>query len=108
MILMSRGEIVATGSWLYADTVSSSVFVIRLGYDFWYEVAREEGTLEAEETPTLDADGQAYYVSFHGLRDDGSFWPDSVAYRSADEAKAAAESRLPSPVIWVAPSTWCD
>ncbi|MEU2124662.1 hypothetical protein [Nocardia niwae] len=99
---MNGREIVATGSWLYADAVPMPVFVIRLDYDFWYEVAREEGTLAVGEEPFLDADGHAYYVSFHGLhRDDASFWPDSGTHRSAEEARATAESRVPSAITWL-------
>ncbi|MFD3430273.1 hypothetical protein [Nocardia fluminea] len=48
---MNGREIVATGSWLYADVVLMPVFVVRLDYDFWYEVARDEGTLAEGEEP---------------------------------------------------------
>jgi hypothetical protein len=97
---MRARKIVARGSWRYADSVSKPVFVVRLGFDFWYEMARDEGTLEADDEPCLDEHGHAYYVSFHGFRQNGSFWPDSGAHRSLDEAKAAAQSRVPSPISW--------
>ncbi|MCP2289844.1 hypothetical protein ACFYT3_27095 [Nocardia amikacinitolerans] len=96
---MEGREIVATGSWLYADVVMP-VFVVRLDYDFWYEVAREEGTLSADEEPFLDSAGHAYYVSFKVLRNDASFWPDSGPHRSLDEARITAESRVSSPITW--------
>ncbi|MFI1920090.1 hypothetical protein [Nocardia sp. NPDC020380] len=97
---MFSREIVATGSWLYDDTVPMPVFVVRLDYDFWYEIAREDGTLEADEEPFLDSTGHAYYVSFRAFRDDASFWPDSVAHRSVDEARITAESKVPTPITW--------
>lgn len=98
--MMSDREIVATGSWLYADVVPMPVFVVRLDYDFWYEVAREEGTLEAGQEPDLDSAGHAYYVTFRDLRDDAPFWPESGPHRSAEEARRSAESRVPSPITW--------
>lgn len=100
MVIMNGREIVAAGSWLYADSVYMPVFVLRLDYDFWYEVAREEGTLAADEEPFLDSAGHAYYVSFKGLGNDASFWPDSGPHRSLDEARITAESRVPSLITW--------
>lgn len=97
---MNGREIVATGSWLYADTVPKPVFLIRLDYDFWYEVAREEGTLAAGEEPLLDSAGHAYYVSFKAVHNDESFWPDSGPHHSLDEARTTAESKVPSPITW--------
>ncbi|MFB7719472.1 hypothetical protein [Nocardia sp. NPDC056100] len=97
---MASREIVAAGSWLYDDVVRMSVLVVRLDYDFWYEVAREEDTLTPGEEPFLDSSGHAYYVSFKDVLNDASFWPDSGPHRSVDEARAAAESRVPSPICW--------
>ncbi|MEV0465664.1 hypothetical protein AB0I30_29800 [Nocardia tengchongensis] len=97
---MNGRDIVATGSWLYDDVVLMPVFVVRLDYDFWYEVAQEEDTLEAGEEPFLDSAGYAYYASFKGLRSDAPFWPDSGPHRSADEARIAAELKVPSPITW--------
>ncbi|WP_338773942.1 hypothetical protein V7968_20500 [Nocardia vulneris] len=100
---MTNGrEIVATGLWLYGGDTVMPVFVVRMDYDFWYEMGREEGTLEEDEEPLLDSAGHAYYVSFKALRDGASFWPDSGPHRSVEEAQNAAESRVPSPVVWQA------
>lgn len=97
---MHEPNVVASGSWLYANTAPMPVLVVRLDYDFWYEIAKEEGTLEEGETPHLDERGQAYYVSYREPCGDRSFWPDSGPHLSISEAKVAAESRLPSPVTW--------
>ncbi|WP_433576244.1 hypothetical protein [Nocardia brasiliensis] len=99
---MNGWEIVATGSWLYDRDIAMPVFVVRLDYDFWYEVAQEEGTLEAGEEPLLDSAGHAYYVSFKALRDRASFYPDCGPHPSVDDARNAAESRVPSPITWQA------
>jgi hypothetical protein len=93
-------KIVASGSWLYADSVPMPVFVVRLTYDYWYEIAAVDGQLEEGEKPHLDEQGFGYYVSFHGVRPDGGFWPDSRAHRSIDGAKAEAESRIISAITW--------
>jgi hypothetical protein len=98
--MAERAVVVAIGSWRYDGTVSSPVFIVRLDHDFWYEVARDEDALEPGEVPDLDADGFSYYVSFHGIRDDGSFWPDSAGHLSVETAKAAAESAVPSGIRW--------
>jgi hypothetical protein len=97
---MNAPKIVASGSWLYAESALLPVFIVRTGYDFWYEVARADGTLEEGEVPDLDENGNAYYVLFHRLRDDGTFWPDSGSHRSLDDAKTEAETRVPSPIRW--------
>ncbi|WP_157172275.1 hypothetical protein [Nocardia pneumoniae] len=47
------------------------VFVVRLDYDFWYEVAREEGTLAADEEPFLDSAGHAYYIQYPQMPHNG-------------------------------------
>lgn len=76
------------------------VFIIATDYDFWFQVAKADGDLEPGEQPDLNAEGRLYYLSFRCLRDDGTFWPDSVHYKSIDEAKAAGQSRVPTPIVW--------
>ncbi|UGT43416.1 hypothetical protein LTV02_08530 [Nocardia yamanashiensis] len=98
--MMGGREIVATGSWLYDEVVRRPVFVVRLDYDFWHEVARADGTLEAGEEPTLDSKGHAYYVSFKVVGEETPFWPDSGPHLSADEARIAARTRVPSTITW--------
>jgi hypothetical protein len=97
---MREARIVAEGKWIYAGTVPKAVFVIGVNYDFWYELVKEDRSLEAGEEPDLNGEGRGYYVSFHGIRANGSFWPDSGTYHSIGEARAAAESRVPSSIFW--------
>ncbi len=100
---VGMARVVATGEWIYAGSTPKSVFVVAANYDFWYELAKADGGLEVGEEPCLNADGLTHYVSFHGVRADGSFWPDSAGFHSIADAKVSAESRLPSPVVWCQP-----
>ena len=93
-------RIVAVGEWIYAGSVLMPVYIVQTDFDFWYELATADGTLEIDDVPGLDGDGQAFYVSFHGPPAGRSFWPDSETLDSITAAKATAESRLPSPVAW--------
>jgi hypothetical protein len=76
------------------------VYIVRLNHDFWFEIGKEEGELGPDEEPMLNEEGFAYYVSFHGIKPDGSFWPDSISYRTISDAKAEAENRSPSRIDW--------
>ncbi|MFG2001535.1 hypothetical protein ACGFNU_20535 [Spirillospora sp. NPDC048911] len=98
-----QNDVVATGTWEYAASVQKPVFIVRLNYDFWYEIAKEDGHLEPDEQPRLNDEGNIYYVSFHGIHRDGTFWPDSGGNLTIEDAKAAAESKLPSDITWSTP-----
>ncbi|GAA2621305.1 hypothetical protein SMC26_17335 [Actinomadura fulvescens] len=93
-------DVVAKGMWTYADSVLMPVFIVGLRHDFWYEVAKEDGRLDLGEEPQLKNEGFAYYVSFHGIRADGSFWPDSEGHLSIEDAKTAAASKVPTAITW--------
>jgi hypothetical protein len=97
---MDRASIVAEGRWTYADVVAKPVFVVATTYEFWYELAAAEDDLEIGEQPDLNEEGLVYYLSYHGMKADGSFWPDSEHFDSVAAAKAAAAARLPSPIVW--------
>jgi hypothetical protein len=93
-------KVIATGAWLYDGATRMPVEIVRLDYDFWYAVGESDGELEPGEEPCVNPDGHLYYVRYRRVRAEGSFWPDSIGYFSAEEAKQAAESQLPSPVTW--------
>jgi hypothetical protein len=97
---VTGAAIVARGTWIYDGVAPMPVFIVATDFDFWFEVAKADGDLEPGEQPDLNAEERLYYLSFHGLRDDGTFWPDSVHYKSTEEAKLAAESRVPTPIVW--------
>jgi hypothetical protein len=93
-------KVVATGTWLYDGTTRMPVEIVRLDYDFWHAVGKADGELEPGEEPRTNADGHLYYVRYSKVSTEASFWPDSIGHFSAEEAKQAAESHLPSPVTW--------
>lgn len=73
----STREIVQQGRWLYDNTVFQPVTVIRLNYDFWYEIGRADGTTEADEVPELNEDGFKYYVCFRSSPTEHPGWVDA-------------------------------
>ena len=93
-------DVVAKGTWLYDGTTLQPVFIVRLNYDFWYELGKDENALEDGEESCLNENGFRYYVSFQGIRVDGSFWPDSLGDMTIEAAKATAQSKVPSAVSW--------
>jgi hypothetical protein len=86
--------VVAVGQWLYDGTAPTTVRIVRLDYDFWYEIGKADGDLEPDEAPQLNDDGYLYYVKHR------SGWPDSQGFPTPEEAIAAAESQLPTAVEW--------
>jgi hypothetical protein len=100
VLRMRRTRVVAKGKWTYADSVSKPVFIVRTNYDFWYELAKEDGERDAGEVPNLNREGHAYYVSFRATQAGRRFWPDSGAHHSVGEAKATAEVKVPSSISW--------
>ena len=93
-------QIVAEGTWPYAEGVLRHVFIIEADVDFWYEIAAADGTLEDGETPLLNDAGKRYYVTFRGVDPGGRFWPDGPGYLTIDDAVRAAEGRTPTPIEW--------
>jgi hypothetical protein len=94
-------SVVATGVWLYDDAVPTTVRVVMLDYDFWYELAAADGGLEPGELPELNEAGRLYYVRHRpGWPGRGPFWPDSTGFHTLAEAIAAAEAAVPNPIVW--------
>lgn len=94
-------SVVARGTWLYAHTTPMPVAIVRLDYDYWYELAKADGHLEIGDVPVVNAEGHAYYVSYSNVRDGGTFRPDSVTHLSHGDARADAQTRAPSPITWL-------
>ena len=93
-------KVLARGIWMYDGTAPQGVYIVRLDHDFWYAIGKADGNLEADEVPDLNEEGHLYYVGFHDPAERDPFWPDSGGFHTIDEAKAHAESRLPSAVAW--------
>ncbi|MCW2495084.1 hypothetical protein [Jatrophihabitans sp.] len=50
-------EVVATGTWLYADSVPTVVRVIQSDHDFWFDIGEAGHDLSDGETPHLNESG---------------------------------------------------
>lgn len=92
-------KIVRTGQWLYDEAVWRPVHVVRMNYDFWYEIAKVHDQLEPGEQPDLNADGFCYYLLYSNPGPK-PWWPNESGGHSVAEAMRRAEAALPSTVVW--------
>ena len=93
-----KWQTVEEGTWVYDGAIEGPVWILVADCDFWFEMAKHDGTLEPEKAPTLNADGEAYYVTFKPPTD--PFWPDAGGFMTLEEAQAESRARLPSDVRW--------
>ena len=93
-------KVVASGTWIYDNSVEMPVIIVEQNYDFWYELAAADGMLEEGEQPELNEAGLIYYGAFRGEDIGESVWVHTYGDHTIEEAKLAAEARLPSPVSW--------
>jgi hypothetical protein len=85
---------VASGTWLYNATTFQPVCIIAMAFDYWYSLAEADGQLEPNEEPAaLGPAGFLYYASFRG-------GVDSSGFPTVEEAKMAAQERVPTPILW--------
>ena len=92
------------GKWFYDNTVEKPVYIIEQNYDYWFEMAKSEGTLEKNEVPELNSDGIAFYIyldselPIHQIVDK----PIGVrgGFLTVGEAQNYAKDLLPSQIIW--------
>jgi hypothetical protein len=88
---------VAVGTWLYSETTPQPVCIIAMAFDYWHFLAEADGQLELDEEPTpLGPEGFLYYASFLG-------GVDSSGFPTVEEAKLAAQCRVPTPIVWSGP-----
>ena len=103
-------QVVLAGEWLYDGAVPMPVFVVRYDFDYLFEMAKDDAFhaygdevhLEPGEEAELNEEGSRYDLVFQPLPSTRS-WPDARGGVSVEEAKAAAERLLPSPVVWSDP-----
>ncbi|MFY0641243.1 MAG: hypothetical protein JXR16_09370 [Bermanella sp.] len=96
-------NIVKSGVWLYDNTVEKPVDIVSLDYDWWYEMALEEGDLEKGEKPgPFDKNGLIYYVRFQyaGVTKKVG-WVDSIGHFDLSAAVREAEIKSPSGIRWL-------
>jgi hypothetical protein len=95
-------KIVRSGTWLYDGTVERNVDVVALNFDWWYELAKEDVSLEEGEQPLpLGPDGVLYYARFQRAGDTSTAtWVDTPGHPTLAAAMQAAEQRVVSGVKW--------
>ena len=95
-----KHRVARSGTWLYDDSVTRPVYIVELDCDFWYEIAKAEGTLEPGEEPDLNPQGLQYYVCFREVPAEPPIWVNSPGYHSIELASEHAESKVPSSISW--------
>ena len=95
-------EIIKKGIWLYDGVVEKPVDIIRFDFDWWYEMAKSEGTLEPEEEPVpLGNEGYIYYVRFQrALETEGPTWVESHGDQTIELAIKTAEEKVKGEIVW--------
>ena len=92
----------ATGRWLYDGVAPTTVRVVELDYDFWYAVGEPTTGSSRAKFRSWNAHGLLYYLVHRPGWPDGDrgFWPDSRGFQTLEEAVAAAEAVIPTPITW--------
>jgi len=93
---------VRRGTWLYDNVLERSVRILRLNYDYWFDLAQTDGLLDDGEEARLNEHGFLYYVRFG--EDGESPFPMSEGFTSCEDAMRWAENRAPCPILWNAQS----
>jgi hypothetical protein len=95
-------NIVQKGYWLYGSVAKTPVDVIAVDFDWWYDMAKEEETLELGEEPlAMGEEGFLYYVRFQkATQTTGPTWVDSSGHQKLEDAMAYAESKLEVEIKW--------
>ena len=93
-------EIVKRGEWLYDESVYKPAYIVKLDYDFWYEMGKADGDLEPDETPELNEEGFLYYVCFKSDPETIPGWVDSPGFKTIEKACDWAESQVPGTLSW--------
>lgn len=67
MALELGRDAVASGSWLYDDSVRMPVWIVGLDYDYSYELGKADDRLDEGEAPLeFGPEGLLYYTYFVG------------------------------------------
>src|SRR4051794_35121478 len=98
--MVSTREVVRRGTWLYDGIAPSPVAVVRLDYDFWYEIGKADEQLEPDEKPHLNDAGFQYYVCFASPPEQHHGWVDSHGFDTVEAACEWAEKQIQSAIQW--------
>jgi len=55
-------EILDSGRCLWQGVTETGAHLVRIPFDYWYELGRADGNLEPDEAPELGPDGFGYYI----------------------------------------------
>ena len=94
-------EVLDSGRCLWHGVTKTGTHLVRMPYDYWYELGRADGSLEPGEKPELGSDGFGYYIIWG---DDPLGWNISgvslPTMKSAREARSWADREAKSKVEW--------
>ena len=94
-------EVLDSGRCMWRGDTHIGVHLIRIPYDYWYELGKADGNLEPGAHPELGNDGFGYYIVWG---DDPLGWKisgvSSPTMKTPDEAFAWANLEAKSDVTW--------
>ena len=95
-------RIVPKGIRLYGGSVETPLYVVALDYDWYYNLAKEDGQLEPGELPSpLGPEGWLYYARFrNALQSTEPTSPDSPGFATVHEAMQHAEQKVAGGIRW--------
>ena len=97
----STWEILDSGRCPWHGVTDTSAHLIRMPYDYWYELGKADGNLEPDEEPELGPDGFAYYILWGA---DPLGWNisgvSSPTMKTPEEARLWADHKAKSKVEW--------
>ena len=87
---------------MYDGRVEKPVDIIAFDYDWWYELAKADGTLDdGQVAASLGREGCLYYARFRRAGETiEPTWVDSDGHQTCREAMQAAEQKVGSPISW--------
>lgn len=99
-----RARLIIRGQWLYDKTTPMPVQIFAINYDYYYEIAKADGSLEKEDKPELNELGEQYLIALH--KNDFFSLNGSIRYGgiSLEEAKQQAEKLVQQIIKWDAPN----
>ena len=87
-------KVLKRGTWLYAGEVVCDVHIIVQNWDYYFEEGFDP------DPPSLNEQGEAYYVQFGSPVERNAFGLRSRTCLSLEEAVKLAEEISPSPIVW--------
>ena len=88
------------GTWFYDCTTEKPVYLVKVDFDYWYEIGKAGGQLEEDEKEELNEEGFLYHACFRCNPIKEPVWIDSPGYKTEKEAMDWAQSKSPSPINW--------